>query len=119
MDRWISLDVRSDETEGLRQNGEIVLYKGLDGEIKEAKLKDIFSATGRVAIKNAAIAEIKNRWVRVSLRTKLTGDLFRKLPALDTILLKTAPAEPVQPDRLLQPVHVRPPCAHRVLLGLG
>lgn len=94
-DRWISLEVRSDGTDGLRRNGEIVLYKGLDGEIKEAKLKDIFSATGRVAIKDATVADTKNRWVRVSLKTKLTGGLCAKLPVVDTLFLKTVPTEPV------------------------
>ncbi|HSB52514.1 MAG TPA: putative baseplate assembly protein, partial [Dissulfurispiraceae bacterium] len=95
VDRWIRLEVRSDGTDGLGKNGEMVLYKGLEGEIKEAKLKDIFSATGRVAIKDAAIADMKNRWVRVSLKTKLAGDLCSKLPELDTMFIMTAPAEPV------------------------
>jgi len=47
VDRWITLDVKEDVTDGLRQSGEIILYKGLEGEIKEAKLKDIFAATAR------------------------------------------------------------------------
>jgi len=96
VDRWITLDVKDDSTDGLRQSGEIVLYKGLEGEIREAKLKDIFTSTGRVAIKDSAIAEIKNRWIRGRLTSRLTGTLCSKLPTVGTFFLKTAPAEPVQ-----------------------
>ena len=64
VDRWVRLEVLSDGTDGLSHSGEVVLYKGLDGEIKETKLKDIFSNTGRVAIKDSAVAEMKNRWIR-------------------------------------------------------
>jgi len=98
LDRWISLEVLSDGTDGLSHSGEIFLYKGLEGEIKEAKLKDIFASTGRVAIKDASIAEMKNRWIRARLASRLTGTLYSKLPALDTVFLKTAPSEPVQID---------------------
>lgn len=95
VDRWITLDVKDDATDGLRRSGEIILYKGLEGEIKEAKLKDIFTSTGRVAIKDADIADMKNRWIRGRLASRLTGTLSGKLPMLDTVFLKTAPAEPV------------------------
>jgi hypothetical protein len=98
LDRWIRLEVLSDGTDGLSQSGEIALYKGLEGEIKEAKLKDIFASTGRVAIKDAVIAEMKNRWIRARLASRLTGTVCSKLQALDTVFLKTAPSEPVQID---------------------
>ncbi|RPI37749.1 MAG: hypothetical protein EHM54_02325, partial [Nitrospiraceae bacterium] len=98
VDRWITLDVKNDATDGLRQSGEIILYKGLEGEIREAKLKDIFTSTGRVAIKESVIDEMKNRWIRARLVSRLTGTLCSKLPMLDTVFLKTAPAEPVQID---------------------
>jgi hypothetical protein len=98
VDRWISLEVASDGTAGLSRGGELVLNKKLEGEIKEAKLKDIFSNTGRVAIKEAAIADMKNRWIRARLASRLTVTLCSKLPMLDTVFLKTAPAEPVPID---------------------
>jgi hypothetical protein len=94
-DRWIALEVKDDATDGLRQSGKIVLYKGLEGEIKEAKLKDIFSATGRVAIRDEVIAEMKNRWIRGRLASPLSGALCSKFATIDTIFLKTAPAGPV------------------------
>ena len=98
VERWISLEVKSEGTDGFRQNGEIVLYKGLEGEIKEVKLQDIFKATGRVEIKDAAVAATKNRWLRCRLQTPLTPDLSGRLPAIDTLLLKTAPIPPVPVD---------------------
>ncbi|HYQ61541.1 MAG TPA: putative baseplate assembly protein [Desulfatiglandales bacterium] len=98
LDRWISLEVASDGTDGLSHSGEIVLYKGFEGGIKEAKLKDIFASTGRIAIKNAAISDMKNRWIRARLASRLTGTICSKLPMLDTVFLKTAPAEPVPID---------------------
>ena len=98
VERWISLEVKSEGTDGFRQNGEIVLYKGLEGEIKEVKLQDIFKATGRVEIKDAAVAATKNRWLRCRLQTPLTPDLSGRLPAIDTLLLKTAPIPQVPVD---------------------
>jgi hypothetical protein len=98
VDRWITLDLKDDGTAGLRQSGELVLFKGLDGEIREVKLKDIFSATGRVPIKDAAFAETKNRLIRCRLKSPLTGELMGRLSAVDTIFLKTAPARPVPVD---------------------
>jgi len=95
VDRWITLDVKDDASDSLRQSGEIVLYKGLEGEIKEAKLKDIFASTGRVAIKDSVIAGMKNRWIRGRLTSRLTGTQCSRLLLLDTTFLKTAPAEPV------------------------
>ncbi|NTU41445.1 MAG: putative baseplate assembly protein [Nitrospirales bacterium] len=98
IDRWIGLDVLSDGTDGLSQSGEISLSKGLEGEIREAKLKDIFAGTGRVAIRDDAVAQIKNRWIRCRLVSVLTSTICSKLPELDTVFLRTAPAEPVPVD---------------------
>ena len=98
VDRWIKLDVISDATDGLSGSGEIFLFKGLEGEIKEVKLEDIFSATGRVATKDAAIAGMKNRWIRARLASPLTGTACSKVLALDTVFLKTAPSGDVPID---------------------
>lgn len=95
---WISLQVLDDETEALRQSGKIVLYKSVEGEIKEEKLSDIFKKTSRVEIKDKTIGEKKTRWIRVRLKDALVLGFTQRLPLVDTIYIKTAPTEPVPPE---------------------
>ena len=97
-DRWISFQVEEDTTDGLRQGGRISLFKTMEGEIKETNISDIFKSTSRTEIKDESIKDIKTRWVRCSLKSALTGDLCSKLLTLDTIFIKTSPAEPIPPE---------------------
>jgi len=98
IDRWLPLEIISDNTAGLAGEGEIVLAKKLDGEIKQAALKDIFSATGRPPCQAAALAATKNRWVRGRLRGPLSGELSTLMPTVGTLSLRTAPGGPVPAD---------------------
>ncbi len=79
---WLQFEVESDAADGLSKDGEIILVKFEEGEIKEREINGETS-----------------RWIRARLDEKLPANETRNLPKLDKVALKVqSSGDELKPD---------------------